>query len=185
MIYTVLLAIGLSMDAFGVSVALGGIYKKKVLHNALRSSLVFGVFHTVMPFIGWVIGLTFRSAASNIGPWIAFAILTFIGIKMIYESARKRRRRSWIKKNTGMKSLLVLGLATSIDAMIAGIGLSFLGTTLFQTAIILGVAAFCLSLIGVLTGNLFKDIFKNKAGILGGALLIIIGFKTILIHLCS
>lgn len=179
-----LVAAGLSMDAFAVSVC-KGLKMKKVnkLHCGIIA-LFFGGFQALMPLIGWFLGKQFESYITSIDHWIAFLLLVLIGGNMIKES-RKKEEEEVIKSDSrlNIKELFVLAVATSIDALAVGITFAFLKVDILLAVIIIGIITLVLSAIGVFIGNIFGIRYKDKAELAGGAILILIGCKILVEHL--
>ena len=173
--------LGLAMDAFAVSVCKGLSMKKFYIKNAIVIALYFGFFQALMPLIGYFLGITFQGLVVNIDHWISFFLLGIIGIKLISEAFDSESDSKNDKIDT--KTMLILAVATSIDALAVGITLAFLDTNVYYAVSIIGIITFILSIIGVRIGNKFGDKFQNKAEILGGVILILIGFKILLEHL--
>ena len=142
------IAIGLAMDAFAVSVTSGLTLKELKINNAIKIALFFGTFQAFMPLIGWLVGLSFRNFIADFDHWIAFAILSFIGCKMIYESLKIKTKT---KKINPLKTitLLMLSIATSIDALAVGVSFSLLNITIVIPILIIGLVTFLLSFLGV------------------------------------
>lgn len=179
-----MIAVGLAMDAFAVSVTIGiNTTKENKLKLALKAALLFGGFQGLMPLIGWAVGRNFTQYIEMIDHWIAFILLFIIGGKMIYESI-KGEEDDEIKTYSN-KTLLLLAIATSIDALAVGISFAFLNVNILYSIVIIGIVTFVLSFIAVNIGKRLGDIFKNKAEIFGGAVLILIGFKILVEHLFS
>lgn len=177
-----LIAVGLSMDAFAVSVVTGSIYRELKVRHALRMALFFGAFQAVMPIIGFLAGLSLKGFISAYDHWIAFGLLVFVGGKMIYESLKMEAA----EKNLDPSNLLVLlalSVATSIDALAIGITLSVLTTSILGTAAMIGLVTFVLSYAGILIGKRFGHFFESKIEIIGGLILIAIGAKILIEHL--
>jgi putative Mn2+ efflux pump MntP len=183
-IVTVLLiAFGLAMDAFSVSITSGITIKKVRFANALKIGSAFGLFQFIMPLIGWLVGSSLKSLISGIDHWIAFGLLAFIGFKMIYESTSESTSKKKIDPlhNT---TLLLLAITTSIDALAVGVSFSFLDTNITIPAVIIGVVTFILSFFGVFVGNGLRHFFeKAKTEVIGGLILIGIGVKILIEHL--
>ena len=178
----ILIAFALSMDAFAVSVTLGLSVKKAGIVDYLTPGLYFGFFHALMPLIGYFAGTYFTDKIQNLDHWIAFALLCIIGGKMIVESFSKE------KEKTGNNSLrcfkmLCLAVATSIDALVVGVTFAFFETNIFIAIAIIGLITFFVSIVGVKAGNIFGAKYRSKAEFLGGAVLIILGFKLLFEHL--
>lgn len=177
-----LIAVGLAMDAFAVSIASGLTVKGLQLKGALKIALFFGLFQALMPVLGWSAGLGLRGFISGIDHWIAFGILSVIGSKMIFESFAIKTNRGKTE-NQGTYTLLVLSIATSIDALAVGLTLSFLKVSIFSPAIIIGVVTAILSFAGVLIGKRYGHLFESKIEALAGLILIGIGIKILIEHL--
>lgn len=175
------LAIALAMDAFGVSVSDGIILKKIKLRNALKIGMFFGGFQFIMPCIGsFLAGFAMRYI-SMFDHWIAFGLLMFLGIRMIIEARKEEREIP--KDPLGWGTLTIMAIATSIDALAAGITIAAVGTPILMPATIIGAVAFAFSFAGLYIGKRFGDILGEKAEILGGVMLIAIGIKMLLEHL--
>jgi putative Mn2+ efflux pump MntP len=176
------IAFGLSMDAFAVSVASGLAMERLKMRHAVRIALSFGLFQAAMPVAGWFLGLGFRGMISSVDHWIAFGLLSAIGVKMIYESGKLGVEG----RNSGPPShyvLLVLSVATSLDALAVGLSLSLLNVHIVEPVIIIGLVTFALSLLGVYIGDRLGHFFERKIEVLGGLVLIAIGLKILLEHL--
>lgn len=175
------IAVGLSMDAFAVSVASGIAIKHLRVHHAVRIALFFGGFQAIMPVIGWLAG---RSVAELISPWdhwAAFGLLVFIGGRMIYESFRmETAERPTDPLNIYV--LLVLSVATSLDALAVGFSFAFLNVAIVVPVVIIGVVTFTLSLVGVAVGDRLGHFFEKRIEAVGGIVLIAIGVKILLEH---
>jgi len=178
----VIIAIGLAMDAFAVSIVSGAAYKQLNIKHALRLALFFGGFQALMPLIGFLAGITVKEYIVNFDHWIAFGLLSAIGSKMIYESTKIKPVRQ-NPEPMNMAVLLALSIATSIDALAVGITLSLLKISIVTAAVIIGLITFALSYIGVFIGKNFGHFFENKIEALGGLVLIAIGCKILLEHL--
>ncbi len=177
-----LLGISLSMDAFAVSICKGLAMKKINWKKALIIGLYFGIFQALMPAIGYFLGSTFENLVTNIDHWIAFILLAFIGGNMIKEALAKEENNN-CNDNVDFKTMLILAIATSIDALAIGITFAFLNVNLLLAITIIGITTFIISLIGVKLGNKFGRKYESKAGIMGGIILILIGLKILLEHL--
>jgi len=178
----VFIAIGLAMDSFAVSITSGMTTKNLRIMSALRVAIFFGLFQAGMPIIGWLAGLSVIDLISGIDHWVAFGLLSLIGCKMIYEAIKREPRE---KKMTPMNSyvLLILSVATSIDALAVGLSFAFLKIYIAAPIIVIGTVTFLLSFIGVFAGNKFGHFFEKKIEITGGVILIGIGMKILLEHL--
>ncbi len=179
-----LIAVGLSMDAFAVSICKGLKMQRFNVRHAGVIALAFGGFQALMPVIGWFLGKQFESYITGIDHWIAFALLAVIGGKMAVESFKKEEEDS-SKENEKLdvKELLVLAVATSIDALAVGITFAFLQVSIVPAVLLIGVITFVLSAVGVFIGHKFGAKFKSKAELAGGIILILIGLKILLEHL--
>lgn len=180
-----LIGVGLSMDAFAVSVCKGLAMNRVNKKQAVVIGLYFGGFQALMPLIGWFLGIRFQKYITSIDHWIAFVLLAFIGGKMILEAVRDADIVEIGEKDQPLrhKELLLLAVATSIDALAVGITFAFLDTPIVAAIVIIGVTTFALSIVGVVMGNFFGTRYKKKAEIAGGVILILIGAKILLEHL--
>jgi len=176
----VMIAIGLSMDAFAVSLSSGISIKNLKPQNGAKVALFMGVFQAIMPLIGWALGIGFKEYIEKYDHWIAFILLGFIGIKMLKESMDEECE--YVSDPLDNKVLLMLAIATSIDALAVGVSFAFLSTSIFSSAIIIGLITFMICYIGVYLGNKFGCIYKKKAEIAGGLILVLIGFKILAEH---
>lgn len=182
LITIIFVALGLAMDAFAVSVASGFAVKDLKLQNALKIAFSFGLFQALMPIIGWLAGFSLRDFLSGIDHWIAFGLLSLIGLRMIYESMRLEAKEKEINPLNNYV-LFLLSIATSIDALAVGLSFAFLKIVIVTPVIIIGVVTFLLSLIGVMIGNRLGHFFEKKIEIVGGLILIGIGLKILIEHL--
>jgi putative Mn2+ efflux pump MntP len=178
-----LIAVGLSMDAFAVSVTEGLSVREKRISSCLRIGLCFGGFQALMPMLGWLAGLTLEKWITSFDHWIAFGLLAFVGIRMIGESYSGEKKGS--KKSLGNAELLMLGIATSIDALAVGLSFAFLKIEIIWPAVFIGLVTFSLSSIGVLLGRKIGDHSKGHLERLGGVILIAIGLKILAEHLLA
>ncbi len=176
-----ILAVGLSMDAFAVSICKGLAIKKITLKEVTIVGLWFGGFQALMPAIGYLLGSTFKDKITAIDHWIAFILLGLIGANMIKESLSKEEESS--SSSIKAKEMFVLAIATSIDALAVGITFSFLNVNILFAVLFIGVTTFVLSAIGVKVGNIFGTKYKSKAELAGGIILIALGFKILIEHL--
>lgn len=182
-----LIAIGLSMDAFAVSVCKGLGMSKLNWKHALVIALFFGAFQGIMPVIGWALGTQFEGYITSIDHWIAFVLLAFIGAKMLWDAFHEDDEciecAEGEQARLDVKELVMLAVATSIDALAVGITFAFLRVDIVWAALTIAVTTFVLSFIGVATGNQFGSRFRKPATIAGGIVLILIGLKILLEHL--
>lgn len=177
----ILIGIGLSMDAFAVSICKGLSIKKLTLKKTVTISLYFGIFQAIMPLVGYLLGTTFSTIIIRIDHWVAFILLFLIGFNMIIKTLRKEKNE--YNDKLDFKTMILLSIATSIDALAIGITFSFLRTNILLSIIIIGIITFVLTFIGVKIGNKFGFKYEQKSSLLGGAILIIIGIKILLEHL--
>lgn len=177
-----ILAIGLSMDAFAVSVCKGLAMKKLEFKNMAIVGLWFGAFQALMPTIGYFLGVQFKNQITAIDHWIAFVLLGIIGANMIKEACSKDDEEE-VKANLDVKTMFMLAIATSIDALAVGITFAFLSVNLVHAVTFIGITTFILSAVGVGIGNIFGTKYKAKAEIAGGIILILLGTKILLEHL--
>jgi len=177
-----IIAIGLAMDAFAVSVVSGAAYKQLRIKHAFRLALFFGGFQAIMPLIGFLAGLSVKEYIADYDHWVAFALLCAVGGKMIYES-RKIKPADQNLQPFNLPILLALSLATSIDALAVGITLSLLRIPIAMAAVIIGIVTFVLSYTGVYIGKSFGHFFESKIEAIGGLVLIAIACKILLDHL--
>lgn len=182
LITIVFIAVGLAMDSFSVSITSGITIKRLRITNALKIAIFFGLFQAVMPIIGWLVGLSVIEFISGVDHWVAFGLLSLIGCKMIYESIKKAPHRKEVNP-LNVYVLLMLSVATSIDALAVGVSFAFLRITIAIPIIIIGTVTFLLSLFGVHAGNKFGHLFEKKTAIIGGLILIAIGIKILVEHL--
>lgn len=187
MFFTLLLmGVGLSMDAFAVSICKGLSMRKVNKKQCLVIGLFFGGFQALMPFIGWVLGSQFEQYITSIDHWIAFILLGFIGGKMVVEAIREKDEAVEVEKMDpplDFKEMFILAIATSIDALAVGITFAFLQVPIVEAISIIGITTFVISVIGVYVGNFFGNRYKKKAELAGGMILILIGLKILLEHL--
>ncbi|MDO4357785.1 MAG: manganese efflux pump MntP family protein [Clostridia bacterium] len=177
-----LLAIGLSMDAFAVSICKGLAVPKAKMRHMLICGLWFGGFQALMPTIGYLLGASFGGAISAVDHWIAFALLALIGGNMIREALSGEQEAT--DDSFGAKAMLVLAVATSIDALAVGVTFGLLPNVNILAAVsLIGATTFVCSAVGVKIGNVFGSRYESKAELLGGAILILIGIKVLLEHL--
>lgn len=177
-----LLAVGLSMDAFAVSICEGLTMKKLDYKRAGILAIFFGGFQAGMPVIGYLLGRNFEKYITSVDHWIAFILLGIIGFNMIRESFGKEETCTENKK-FNLKYVLVLAIATSIDALAVGITFAFLKVQIVSAVTVIGITTFVFSFVGVKIGNVFGIKYKSKAEIFGGIVLIIIGLKILFEHL--
>ncbi len=178
----IMIALGLSMDAFAVAVTTGGIVTCNHLRNALRMALYFGSFQAIMPLAGWFGAGRFRTYIVSIDHWIAFVLLIFIGAKMIYEAIHGTEEKM-VCEPLSNRLLFMLAVATSIDALAVGISFACLDVAIVTPVIVIGMITFMLSLAGFRIGMKMGHFFENRIEIAGGIILILIGVKILTEHI--
>ena len=195
LITIVIIAVGLAMDAFAVSIVSGSAYKQLKVEHALRIAIFFGGFQAFMPLIGFLAGLSVKEYIVDYDHWVAFGLLSAVGSRMIYESFKIRAAERDPKRNkrclgtqknfdpSNIFVLLVLSLATSIDALAIGVTLSLIVSSIAIAVIIIGLVTFALSYLGVFIGKKFGHFFENKIEAVGGLVLIGLGVKILFEHL--
>jgi manganese efflux pump family protein len=176
-----ILAVGLGVDAFSVAIGIGAANDKKSWIPTLRLSAAFGVFQFVMPIIGWLAGLTVVEIIASFDHWIAFALLALVGGKMIHEGFEKESDEEKADQTRGWP-LLLLSIATSIDALAVGFSFSVLKNPILFPAVIIGIVCFVMTAVGMIFGKVLAKIFGRKVEILGGIVLIAIGIKILIDH---
>ena len=178
----IVLSLGLGMDAFAVSICKGLSMKKMNWKKALIIGLYFGGFQAIMPVLGYFLSKGFENFVTSIDHWIAFILLSIIGGKMV-KDAFSQGNSEICNEDVGFKTMIVLAIATSIDALAVGITFAFLNVNLILAIALIGSITFFLSVIGTKVGNIFGDRYENKAELLGGVILIFLGIKILLEHL--
>ena len=178
-----LIAVGLSMDAFSVSICKGLTTRKFSLRMALTCGLWFGFFQALMPVVGYFLGEQFEGFVDAYAHWIAFGLLILIGANMIREAVWGEKEENESSNSLDFKTMLLLAVATSLDALAVGVSLACIQVNIWLAVIIIGVTTFIFSVLGVKIGNVFGSKYEKSAGIFGGIILIIIGLKILLEHL--
>ena len=177
-----LIGVGLSMDAFAVSICKGLGMQRVNWGHSLVIALFFGGFQALMPLLGWALGSQFAAYVTPVAPWVAFALLAFVGGKMLWDAFHEDEEdeagRSADKLD--VKELFMLAIATSIDAFAVGLSFAFLQVDIVSSVAIIGVTTFALSLVGVSAGTIFGPRWERPSTIAGGAILILIGLHTLL-----
>ena len=176
-----LIAVGLSMDAFAVAIGKGLSVKKVMPRQALITGLWFGGFQALMPIIGYFLGCSFAHVVERVDHWIAFGLLAIIGINMIRETMSGDDEGH--DSDFGPRKMFVMAVATSIDALTIGISMAFLRVDIWVAATVIGVVTFAFSAVGVSLGCKFGAKVGSKAGIVGGVVLICLGIKILIEHL--
>lgn len=175
-----LIGVGLSMDAFAVSICKGLSTRKLELKHAFICGGYFGFFQGLMPFIGYVLGIQFKDKIESIDHWVAFILLALIGINMIKEAFGEDED---CNPDFSFKAMIPLAVATSIDALAVGVTFAFLNVNIFYALTIIALTTFIISMIGVKIGHVFGSKYKSKAEIVGGIILVLMGIKILLEHL--
>lgn len=176
-----LISIGLAMDAFAVSICKGLSLKTMSWKKAIIVGLYFGFFQALMPLIGYFLGATFESVVTKVDHWIAFILLGIIGINMLKEAFGNDEENQ--NDKVDFKTMIMLAIATSIDALAVGITFAFLKVNMAIATIMIGIVTFAICVIGVKIGNKFGDKYERKAEVVGGLILIFMGIKILLEHL--
>lgn len=176
-----LIAVGLSMDAFAVSICKGLSMKEITLKKSCIVGLWFGGFQAVMPTIGYLLGAQFEQYIIAIDHWIAFSLLSIIGLSMIKEALSQDQESA--NDSLDVKTMFLLAIATSIDALVVGVTFAFLRVAIIPAVCFIGIITFVLSAVGVKVGNVFGTKYKSKAELAGGAILICMGIRILLEHL--
>ena len=177
-----LTGIGLSMDAFAVSVTNGMCTRYLRFRDAMKMALSFGIFQALMPVLGYFAGIPFSDKIAGIDHWVAFLLLAFIGGKMLYETRKEKEtdKEACQRGPLRLRMILVLSIATSIDALAVGVSFALLDTDIWQAAALIGLTTFVLCLPAAYIGKKFGAMFKQKAEVLGGVILILIGLKILI-----
>ena len=168
------------MDAFAVSIAKGIVNREEKKKTALILASFFASFQMLMPVAGYFAGLSFRDIIVGIDHWIAFGLLAMIGLKMIYDSAKKEKVEDGLLK---IRSVLILAVATSIDALMVGLSFAFIQTSILESILMIGVVTFLFSMLGFIFGCGFERVFGSRVKFVGGLILIAIGLRILLEHL--
>ena len=179
------IAIGLAMDAFAVSIATSILLVKVSHRQVFRFAFHFGLFQAVMPIIGWFAGRTVSDMIETWDHWVAFGLLAIIGGKAIYEALKANDGERSINDPTKGISLVMLSVATSIDALAVGLSFAFLHVSIWYPVIIIGVVTGVLSMIGMLAGSSLGKKFGKRISVLGGIILLVIGVKILVEHLTT
>ena len=176
----ILIGVGLAMDAFAVSICKGLSMSKMEWKKAGIIGMYFGGFQALMPVIGYFLGVGFEDKIKSIDHWIALILLSIIGINMIREAFSDEDEAD---DKIDFKTMIILAIATSIDALTVGVTFAFLSVNIWFSMVVIGIITFIMSVIGVKIGNVFGDKYKSKAEITGGIILILLGIKVLLEHL--
>lgn len=179
----IIIAIGLSMDAFAVSIGKGLALPRVRYRHALCAGLWFGGFQALMPVAGYLLGSAFASFVEAWDHWISFILLAYIGINMIKEAFESKEESK--DKSFAIRIMFLLAVATSIDALAVGVSLAFLNASILSSAMVIGITTFLFSAAGVYIGNLFGNRYRKTAECIGGVILIVIGIKILIEHLLA
>lgn len=177
----ILIGVSLAMDAFAVAICKGLSFKKLNIKKTIVIGTYFGIFQGLMPIIGFILGISFQEIITKIDHWVAFVLLSVIGLNMIKDSFSKETEN--LDSNINFKTMFPLALATSVDALAIGITFAFLKVNILLSASIITLTTFLISIIGVIIGNKVGNKLEKKAETFGGATLVIIGVKILLEHL--
>ncbi len=178
----IVIAIGLAMDAFAVSLGKGLTVRHVAVHHALKAGVWFGGFQALMPIVGYALGYSFTDIVASIDHWIAFGLLALIGLNMIREAVWGDDEAQ--DADFGPRTMFVMAVATSIDALAVGVTMAFLNVNIVLAATVIGVITLLLSAWGVYLGSRVGDRLGSRVGILGGVILIALGIKILVEHLC-
>lgn len=179
-----LIAVGVSMDAFAVSICKGLSVRKLRSQHAFTVSMWFGGFQALMPLIGYFLGISFANYVTNFDHWISFVLLAVIGANMIKEAFEKDDEEAPCT-DFSFKKMLALAIATSIDALAVGVSFAFLQVNIWMAVLIIGATTAAFSGVGIIIGNQFGARYKSKAEFVGGLILIAIGLKILIEHLIA
>lgn len=174
------IAIGVSMDAFAVSICKGLSMRKMNWKNAVIAGIYFGGFQALMPFLGYLLGIQFEDKITAFDHWIAFVLLVLIGANMVKESGEQEQE---VDDSFQFKTMIILAVATSIDALAIGVTFAFLKVQIITAVAFIGIITFFVSILGVKIGNVFGSRYKSKAELAGGIILILMGVKILVEHL--
>ena len=174
------IAVGLSMDALAVSVCKGLAAERVSFRSCVASGMYFGLFQALMPLTGYLLGQGFSDEITAVDHWIAFLLLTVIGLKMLYDARSPHPAHN---SSFSPQIMLPLAVATSIDALAIGVGFAFLQVSILHALLIIGIVTFALSALGVWLGGMAGIRFRSRAELLGGAILIVMGLKILTEHL--
>lgn len=177
-----IIAVGLGLDAFSVAIGVGAVSRNVLLGSALRLSFFFGMFQTLMPIAGYFAGMTVAEVIADYDHWIAFGLLAYVGGRMIMESFHQEKRDYKTDPTRGW-TLIVLSVATSIDALAVGLSFAFLKIPILYPSIIIGLVAFAMTMIGITFGEKMGKVVGKRIEGVGGVILVGIGFKILIEHL--
>ena len=180
---TLILALALSMDAFAVAICKGAVLHKPRFREVLRTGFIFGIIEAITPIIGWCIGLLTSQYVARWDHWIAFTLLFVLGARMIWQSLKTKETCCEPQTRHGSLSLIFTAIATSLDAMAIGLGLAFLQVDIIHTAMTIGLMTMIMATLGMMIGRYVGPLLGKKAEIIGGIVLIAIGFNILFEHL--
>nr|WP_314263621.1 manganese efflux pump MntP [uncultured Moellerella sp.] len=180
---TLILALALSMDAFAVAICKGAVLHKPRFREVLRTGFIFGIIEAITPIIGWCIGLLTSQYVARWDHWIAFTLLFVLGARMIWQSLKAKDVCCEPQTRHGSLSLIFTAIATSLDAMAIGLGLAFLQVDIIHTAMTIGLMTMIMATLGMMIGRYVGPLLGKKAEIVGGVVLIAIGFNILFEHL--
>ncbi|GAA4976052.1 manganese efflux pump MntP family protein [Kineococcus glutinatus] len=178
-----LIALGVSADAFAVALGRGLHIRRLSVRDAAAITVSFGLFQALMPVLGWLVGVRLQDHIAEVDHWVAFGLLALIGGKMLHEALSAGEDDEEDEDHIGLRELLVLSVATSVDALAVGVGFAFLDVAIAPAAVTIGVVTAAVSLAGVLIGHRAGARFRGPAEIVGGLVLILIGVRILLDHL--
>lgn len=182
-ISVIVIALGLSLDCFAISITGGIIIKEKRFKRILQFSLLFGAFHVIMPLLGWLLGFKLKEYIEDYDHWVAFVLLSLIGVKMLYEGIKCRKTDSDVSAFIKLLPLLGLALASSIDALVVGVSMAVIDISIYSTAFIIGSVSLVVTFTGGMLGKKISKYVKFRMDIVGGIVLILIGIKIIVEHM--
>ena len=178
-----LIALGVSADAFAVALGKGLHLRRLAARDALAIAGTFGLFQALMPVLGWLVGSSLEDYITEVDHWVAFGLLALVGGKMLHEALSPGEDDEEDEDHVGLRELLVLGLATSVDALAVGVSFAFLDVDVLAAAVVIGVVTLLVSLAGVVVGHRAGVRFRGPAEVAGGVVLILIGVRILLDHL--
>ena len=176
-----IIAVGVSMDAFAVSICKGLSVRKLKVEHVVKAGLWFGGFQALMPLLGYYVGVHFSGMVSSVDHWIAFVLLGIIGFNMIKESREEEEEE--VAPDFSFRTMLAMAVATSIDALAIGVSFAFLKVDIWMSVLLIGITTCLFSMIGINIGNVFGSKFKSTAELLGGIILVVMGIKILIEHI--
>lgn len=183
LISILLLGLAMATDAFAAALGKGAGMSKPRFSEALRIGLIFGVVEAITPVVGWLLGSAASKFIENVDHWIAFVLLSVLGLNMIYQAIKGGNEEDSLGDEKGLVSVALTGLATSIDAMAVGVGLAFIDVNIILVAIVIGLCTFCMVTVGIMAGRVLGTLIGKRAEILGGIILIAVGATILYEHL--